>query len=175
VIRKRDGISEGSITAILAVLCVAFGCGKRQAAEETLQKDDSFSVESAVGAFSEAVRLDSGHAEPHYSRAIAHQTKGELDEAIADFTEAIRLKPDFAKAYNNRGLAYRHTGDFDKAITEFAEAIRLDAKNPKVYVNRGATFHSKGDLEKAISDYTEAITSRPQHLRVVGWMEGFSP
>ncbi len=56
----------------------------------------------AIGAFSEAIRLDPRDAIAYYNRGNTYWTKGDYVRAIADYDEAIRLDPKAAEAYTNR-------------------------------------------------------------------------
>ncbi|MBC8876425.1 MAG: tetratricopeptide repeat protein [Planctomycetes bacterium] len=134
---SRDTVLEGFITTTLVVLCAAFGCEKRQTSEETLPRDDSLDIESAIGMYSDAIQVVPKHAEPYYSRAVAHLENGDVDRAIVAFTEAIRQRPTDGEAYYNRGSAYLEKAEAEKAIADFSEVIRLEPDNAKAFNNRG--------------------------------------
>lgn len=55
-------------------------------------------LDDAIGAFSEAIRLDPSYALARYNRGLVRQRKGELDKALADFNKAIDLDPAYADA-----------------------------------------------------------------------------
>ena len=65
----------------------------------------------AIEEFSEAIKLDPGHAWAYCFRAVATHIAGRPREALADYTEAIRLKPDIDIAYGARGRIHYETGD----------------------------------------------------------------
>src|SRR5580700_6899245 len=69
-------------------------------------------------------------AENFVNRAIARDSKGDLDGSIADCTKAIELNPKFFIAYDNRGNAKRAKGDLDGAIDDYSKAIEIYPKNP---------------------------------------------
>ena len=59
--------------------------------------------DSAIQAFTEAIRHDPKDAKAHRNRGVAYTRKGAYDRAIQDHTEAIRLNPNDSNAYRNRG------------------------------------------------------------------------
>ncbi len=55
-------------------------------------------LDSAIQAFTEAIRHDPNNARIYRRRGNAYGNKGEYDQAICDHTEAIRLDPKDSKA-----------------------------------------------------------------------------
>jgi tetratricopeptide (TPR) repeat protein len=109
-------------------LSAAFGAESdpaREAVEKGVSYSDKGDLDSAIAAFTEAIRLDAKYAEAYGNRGAAYGTKGEFDKALADFMEAIRLNPKYAEAYWARGLAYGEKGDKSKADEDFAQAKKL--------------------------------------------------
>jgi hypothetical protein len=84
--------------------------------------------DSALSAFSEAIRLNPKYPPAYFFRGQVYEKKGDFDKAIADYSEAIRLNPKYALAYNSRGEIYRKKGDKAKAEEDFAQAKKLGYK-----------------------------------------------
>src|SRR5271156_1976704 len=68
---------------------------------------DKKDYDTAIKAFTEALKIDPKFGQAYYNRALAAQNKGDYDPAIADYTQAIKFDPKYALAYNNRGMAYQ--------------------------------------------------------------------
>ena len=52
----------------------------------------------AIADYTEALRIDSNHAEACFWRGVAYKNKGDYDRAIADYTAALRIDPNNANA-----------------------------------------------------------------------------
>ena len=108
--------------SLVAVLLLPNLAASADAAKEALENGKSFlekkDYDSAIAAYTEAIRLDSENVEAYCNRGGAYAWKKEYDRAIADYTQAIKLDPKHAKAYHSRGNAYVFKGDHDKAITD---------------------------------------------------------
>jgi tetratricopeptide (TPR) repeat protein len=113
--------------------------------------------DSAVAAFSEAIRLDPRNATTFYARGNVYSRLQDSDRAITDFTEAVRLDRNYAKAWSARGLAYSDKQDYGRAIADFSEALRLDPQLTEAYRGRGNVYLDRQDPDRAIADFSEAI------------------
>jgi tetratricopeptide (TPR) repeat protein len=71
---------------------------------------DAADLDSAIVAFTEAIRLNPKSAAAYCRRGGAYGRKGDHDKAIDDFTVAIHLDPKYADAYCNRGLTHLREG-----------------------------------------------------------------
>jgi tetratricopeptide (TPR) repeat protein len=120
-------------------------------------------IAEKIADYSEAIRLDPGHASAYARRGACRSARGDRDGALADYNEAIRLDPASALAYNNRGLCRNDQGDRQGALADFNEAIRLDPSDAAPYVNRGKWHWVNGDLDGALADYNEAIRLDPKY------------
>jgi Flp pilus assembly protein TadD len=106
---------------------------EQNSANEAIQKGKicvaKGDFDSAIAAFTEAIRLNPKCLEAYGNRGAARLQRGDFDKAIADFTEVIHLNPKDARAYHARGLAYKKKGERSKAETDFAEARKLGYKD----------------------------------------------
>ena len=82
--------------------------------------------DEAIQCYTKAIQLSPSLAEAFNERAIARQSKGDLNGAIRDYSEAILLKPNDAAAYLNRGVAFSAKGDEQSALHDFRRAIELE-------------------------------------------------
>jgi tetratricopeptide (TPR) repeat protein len=93
-------------------------------------------LDKAIGAYTEAIRLDPTSASAYCCRGLAWADKKDLDREVADDSEAIRLDPKHEWAYNNRGIVRAARKEFAEAIADFTEAIRLDPSFAVAHDNR---------------------------------------
>src|ERR1039458_2737477 len=88
---------------LIAVLLLPNVAASADAAAEAFQKGLSYldkeEYDTAIAAFTEAIRLNPKYFGVYESRGEAYENKGDYGKAIADFTEAIRLNPSFSLAY----------------------------------------------------------------------------
>jgi Flp pilus assembly protein TadD len=129
VLNQRECIMSKHVSLVIVVLLGRFMvvmpsvAAEPNSATDALERGKSFfdkgDSNSAIAAYTEAIRLEPTNADAYYDRGVVYRNKGEDGKAFADYTEAIRLKPDWANPHYNRGLAYWHNGDFDKAIADY--------------------------------------------------------
>jgi tetratricopeptide (TPR) repeat protein len=85
----------------------------------------SINLDTAVGEYREAVRLNP--AEPKYrvSLGLALDQKKDVKAAIAEIEEAIRLNPENGEQHAILGRIWLAHGEIDKAIHEYRKALAL--------------------------------------------------
>jgi len=112
-----------------------------------LHREDA---DRAIADYSDAIRLNPGHAGAFGNRGVAWRFKSItagrardmplalsfVERARADFSEAIRLAPGNSKNWSNRGYANLLLGQLDQAMTDSTEAIRLDPADGDALVTR---------------------------------------
>ena len=118
--------------------------------------------DSAITAFTEAIRLDPQSMHYYCSRAFAYADKKENDKAIADFSRSIEIDPKFELGYLYRGNTYRLKRDFDRALADSTKAIRLQPDDASAYTHRGLVYFDRGDYDKALADFNQAIDPDPK-------------
>lgn len=126
--------------------------------------------DSAIAAFTVAIRIDPRDFSSYYNRAVMRQKGGEYEAAIADYTKAARLAPSDADTYYNRGLAQQWLGKPRAAIADYARAIRMNPNDAAAYWNRGVAFSRQGREDLASADYCAAFdaASREKESRKNG-------
>ena len=82
----------------------------KQEAEKLKSKGNTLmsskQYDSAIEAYSQAIKLDGTNAVFYSNRAAAYSSKGEHESAVADAEKAIELDPSFTKAYHRLGYVY---------------------------------------------------------------------
>ena len=139
-----------------------FTCqGRADSTKNPAEKQEWY--DKAIVHYTEAINLNSEHAEAYNNRGIAYKNKGEIDAAIQDYNKAIDLNSEYANAYNNRGVAYANKGEIDAAIQDYNKAIDLNPEHAEAYNNRGIAYKNKGEIDAAIQDYNKAIDLNPEY------------
>lgn len=83
------------------------------------------SVDQAIGALREALRLDGADGFAHANLGLAFQVAGQTAQAIAQQRKAIALQPGTAWPHTNLALALHAAGRPDEADEEHRRAISL--------------------------------------------------
>ena len=91
------------IAAVVSGLVAVAGCkppagadSAMRALEKGVACQDRGDYDSAISAYTEAIRLDTGLVQAYVGRGFAYCQNGDLERALADTTEAIRLDPNNA-------------------------------------------------------------------------------
>jgi tetratricopeptide (TPR) repeat protein len=101
---------------------------------------------------------DKEKLQAYFGRAIARETKNDIEGVVADISEAIKLEPDDIKYYM-RAYGYLLLGRMDDAIADFNKMLEQEEFLSKsmAYNGRGKAYRDKGDYDQAIQDFTKAI------------------
>lgn len=82
--------------------------------------------EEALRAWTDATRVQPGHAKAHNNRAAALLELGKHQEAIEAASEALRIHPGYAVAHMTRGEVYAALGNREAVLREFTALNQLD-------------------------------------------------
>ena len=121
--------------------------------------------DSAIIAFSDALRENPRSTLAYEYRGCAYAIKGDFDQAIGDFTKTIELDPSNGRIYCSRGSCFRAKGQLESALRDVSEALRLCPTNHIAWEERAYVYIMQGEFESAISDYREALRLDPSSSR----------
>ena len=122
---------------------------------------------SALGDFTEVLRINPRHTPALLQRGMARQDGGDFDGAHADFSEVLRIEPTSVAALVNRGYARAAKGEPDAAIADYTEALRIEPECVDALNNRGNARAGKGELDAAVEDFTNALRIDPRCFRAL--------
>jgi len=127
-------------------------------------------IESAIGAFDAALKLDPAYAGALAGRGEAFWRKYEIteepgwtDAAVASCAHAIVLNADLAAAHLCLGRAHDGTGRYQEAAVEFGRTIEIEPTNDEAYAGLGHAEEKLGRSDEAEKTYQRAIELRPQY------------
>jgi len=129
-------------------------------------------VDQAISEFTQAIKIvreikpDASYAQAYYSRAVAYEYKGDLENAVSDYTEAIKLDPRNFLSYYRRGDIYQKTGRLFEAMSDYSSIIEIDQNQAHAYNNRGIVYGLMGDSDKALKEYDKALKISPKIINV---------
>ena len=110
----------------------------------------------AIGAFKDALILDSTNLFCIANRAWSYHAIGDYEKSIIEYTRAINIKP-HPLFYNIRGLSYESISEYKKALTNFENAIAINDTIPHPYYNKGRILLHFNKIKKAIKFHLKAL------------------
>src|SRR5215204_4898509 len=118
----------------------------------------------ALGACSEAIRLDSKSATAYACRGAVLANKGDYLKGLADIDYALKLQPENGDIYHSRAQVQAKLGYAEKAIADSTKAIEFISSEfgrSVAFAFRANLYQKQGKLDQAIKDYGEAIRLAP--------------
>lgn len=94
----------------------------------------------AIAVYTEAIRIDPGHAASYIWRARAYRLLGNQTAALADFEQAIDIDPTGADAYWGRGLVFESMGNYEAAAADYEVLERLQPHSSRPNIYRADTL-----------------------------------
>jgi len=135
--------------------------------------NDAKDGQTAIDAYSEAIRLDPNYALAFAGRSRAHTDyagtfatgaaiRESFDKAHADAREAISLAPELAEGHLALGYFFEEgTLDFTQALDAYQRALALAPGNAMVLRQSSALLVSVGQFEDGISAARRAVVLDP--------------
>lgn len=100
-----------------------------------------------------------------FSRAVALQQQGKLDEAAAEYRAALALKPDYPEAQANLGVTLARLGKYDEAIAAYETALKLAPHLTPILLNLGIAHYRAGQHAKAAEALKSFLEKRPDSVQ----------
>ncbi len=127
-----------------------------------LARDRSGSLESALSAYSDALKLNPRLPNAYFNRARAYHLTGKPSEAIEDYAKALTLNPNDAEAALFRGECYVANSEYEKSLEDFSQAMALKPNDYRIYLDRGIALYKGGNTDGALTDLKRALELNPK-------------
>lgn len=121
----------------------------------------------ATQELSDALRLDSRHAEAYSALAELLYRQGRTMQVEPTFRKSIDLDPGSWSLFNQFGYYYLRSGKFDLAAVQFSSAVALTPDNPRALNNLGICYWRLNRLKDSHDMFTRAIQLEPSSGRYV--------
>jgi tetratricopeptide (TPR) repeat protein len=103
-----------------------------------------------------------------YSKGIASEREGRIQEAIALFDKAISIFPEYLNAWIGKGGSFMIQQKFVEAIACFDQALKIRPQDPFSWYNKGVSLLKLGKRHEAIEALKKMIEfSGPEHANKV--------
>jgi len=138
-------------------------------------------AQSAIAAYSEAIRLDPNYAAAFAARAIAYEVfalqwaagtvaTDSLAKGLADANKAVALAPDLAESHLALAVILEGLSDLQRAGKEYERALALAPGNPRILMNSGNYAVLTGRIEPGIDAVRRAIALDPLNHSIWDWL-----
>jgi TolB-like protein/Flp pilus assembly protein TadD len=139
-------------------------------------------IETAVAAYTEAIRLDPDYALAYAARALAFTSnatlwdtttsavRADLDKAQADAAKAIALAPNLSEGYLARAVAYQDVLEFKEASEEYERALVLGPGNARVLRDYGGFAVYMGRSDSGLTAVRRAVVLDPLNSSAQGFL-----
>ena len=124
-------------------------------------------MDEALGATTEALKLDSKNPRAYGMRGIALKLRNQPDKALEDFILATKYDPAYVWAYAQIADILVKTKDFDKALANVDIALKTKPDYVDGLRLRGRILAGMGRCEEALADLTKAVELRPDYAMAV--------
>lgn len=104
---------------------------------------------SAIAAYQQAVKLDSGLISASLNLGALLLAGGEIRQAALVYRSLLRHRPEYAAAYVNLGIVLHRLGDQPAAIETLRQAARLDPGSASAAYNLSRLFWLNGEIDSA--------------------------
>jgi len=122
-------------------------------------------LDSALRAYDEALRIQPGHPDATFNKALVFAQQGKKSDALAGYSAVLARHPDYLKALQNRGLLHQENGDFERAAADYEAALRLAPRHPDLLNNLANVFTSLHRPEEALTLLETAAAVVPNDSR----------
>jgi len=132
--------------------------------------------QSAIEAFTEAIKLSPGRSELFVNRAVAYQRLGQWDQAEAECTTAIGINPEDTRAFLQRAITRTELGRNQEAFKDASRAARMEPDNAQCVFIRHLTASRLGRHDLGYTAGETYIGLREWRAEPVhAWSDPWSP
>ena len=110
-------------------------------------------VQSAIQAYSEAIRAFPNDPLIHNNQGMFYQKIGRPNDALRSYTAALKITPNYHIAMTNRGFTWLEGGRPAEAEKDFTASLKMEPRQPAVYSMRGTSLLVQGKWQDAVKDY----------------------
>lgn len=119
--------------------------------------------ESAVAAYTNAIRRNQGNPSLYLSLARLYASENKLDESIRAIGAALQVKSNYLDAVYLLSQVEAAKGNLADAVTAAQFATQLNPRNPLLFFQLGLLQYNKADYSVAAVSFAEALKLNPDY------------
>jgi tetratricopeptide (TPR) repeat protein len=123
--------------------------------------------QSAVEAFSHAVRVRPDSFLPWFDMGNAYICMEQFDKAVESLNKAVAINPDYQEAWHSLGTCNNRLGNHRDAVVSFAKAIEKGPQSAELWFEIANSYQSLDQHEDAVKSYGKVVSIDPSNA--VAW------
>ena len=132
-----------------------------QSSSATIIKQKDSMLKQAESESRQALAIDPGMPEAHYTLGQVLKEQGRLDEAAQSFRDAIKSDPQYSDAYAGLGTTKLAQNSYAEAAENFKRAIGINSGNSTAHFGLGKAYLKQGLVDDAIKELNTALYQYP--------------
>ena len=126
---------------------------------------DEASVASALGAITEALRLDPDQPLTRLALARLYQGRGQIPQAVEELRGVLATRPSNDEAHRVLGDLLLSQGQTDEGLAELARAVELRPASAENHRVLGRAEYQLGRYPEALREFTRVTEIQPDNPR----------
>ncbi len=118
-------------------------------------------INSAIGAFKEAMRINPKFHHAHIALGASYIKQNEFDEAMEVLIRASDIQPDNPQVHYYLGIAYRMSSRFSDAAHSFKMAVQLNPSSAEWHYNLALVHFDMMQYQESCHSLLETISLKP--------------
>src|SRR4030095_9242846 len=132
-----------------------------ESSSATIIKQKDSMLKQAESESRQALAIDPGMPEAHYTLGQVLKEQGRLDEAAKSFADAIKSDPKYSDAYAGLGTTKLAQNSYAEAAENFKRAIAINSGNSTAHFGLGKAYLKQGLVDDAIKELNTALYQYP--------------
>jgi tetratricopeptide (TPR) repeat protein len=132
-----------------------------QSSSNTVIKSKDAILKNAESECQQALSIDPGMPEAHYTLGMIYKEQGRMPEALNEFQEATKSDPKYSEAFSGLGIVQLEQNDVASAIGSFKKAIAINSGNSTAHYGLGKGYLKQGQLDDAIKELNTSLAQFP--------------
>jgi tetratricopeptide (TPR) repeat protein len=118
-------------------------------------------INSAIGAFKEALKINPKFHHAHIALGASYIKQNEFHEAMEVLIQALDIQPDNPQVHYYLGIAYRMSSRFSDAAHSFKMAVQLNPSSAEWHYNLALVYFDTMQYQESCQSLQETINLKP--------------
>ena len=118
-------------------------------------------INSAIGAFKEAIQINDKFYHAHIALGASYIKQNEFREAMEVLIQALDIQPENPQVHYYLGIAYRMSSRFSDAAHSFKMAVQLNPSSAEWHYNLALVYFDTMQYQESCQSLEETINLKP--------------